>query len=53
MSVDEKKRCSQCRKELSSEDVVMRKIRCNREWITLPFCKDKPCAGNYQMGCEG
>jgi len=28
----------------------------NKQFIdhkTLPFCADGPCAGHYQMGCEG
>ena len=58
------KKCKQCLKE--KPEAEMRQVtiiqqrydslRRQRQHISsdkMWFCKDTPCAGHYQMGCEG
>lgn len=45
--------CSYCRKLLRKEDSKQTKIFVNRGTRYETFCKEGPCAGYYQMGCEG
>lgn len=47
------KKCRYCRAERPVSEMIEVKIRENREWAYYWFCKGKPCAGYYQMGCEG
>ncbi len=43
--------------ETMAERVIVYRVRRNGRVIVAKeqywFCKDRPCGGNYQMGCEG
>ncbi len=45
--------CSYCGAARHPADMQISRIRRNREWVNLPFCRGESCAGYYQMGCEG
>ena len=60
----EQQKCRQCGTEIDAQNAKTARITQRRFDHTIgkqrvvteelgPFCKDKPCAAHYQMGCEG